>query len=71
MKDCYREGNTAMQMRPDRISYSLLLNNYRQKMQIDEAEAMLQEMVNDFLNRNANAQPELRKHTQATRNLMP
>jgi pentatricopeptide repeat protein len=64
MKARFLEGDTGM--RPDCISYSLLLNSYAQKMQIDDAEGMLWEMLDDFyLSRNMSAEPRTRKTTKA------
>lgn len=60
MKARFLEGDESM--RPDCISYSILLNTYAQKLQIKEAEEMLWEMVDDFLGGNAAAQPRTRKH---------
>lgn len=52
-------------MRPDCISYSILLNAYAQKMMIDDAERILWEMVDDFtLNGNKSAEPRTRKSSQ-------
>jgi hypothetical protein len=59
MKARFLEGDEAM--RPDCISYSILLNTYAQKLQIDAAEEMLWEMVDDFLNGNDAAEPRTRK----------
>jgi pentatricopeptide repeat protein len=60
MKARYLEGDEAM--RPDCISYSILLNSYAQKLQIEQAEEMLWEMVDDCVSGNAAAQPRTRKH---------
>jgi pentatricopeptide repeat protein len=50
-------------MRPDCISYSILLNTYAQKMMIDEAERILWEMVDDYtVHGNKAAEPRTRKY---------
>ena len=59
MKARFLEGDEAM--RPDCISYSILLNTYAQKLQIEAAENMLWEMVEDYLNGNKAAEPRTRK----------
>jgi pentatricopeptide repeat protein len=60
MKLRFHEGDESM--RPDCISYSILLNAYAQKMMIDDAERILWEMVDDFtLNGNKAAEPRTRK----------
>ena len=62
MKMRFHEGDEAM--RPDCISYSILLNTYAQKMMIDDAERILWEMVDDFtLYGNKAADPRTRKYT--------
>jgi hypothetical protein len=60
MKVRYLSGDEAM--RPDCLVYSIILNIYAQKLQIEQAEEMLWEMVADFVSGNAAAQPETRKH---------
>lgn len=60
MKSRFNDGDESM--RPDCISYSLLLNTYAQKMMIDNAENILWEMVDDFIiNGNKAAEPRTRK----------
>ena len=59
MKDRFLEGDEGM--RPDCISYSILMNTFAQKMQIKAAEDMLWEMVEDYLNGNKAAEPRTRK----------
>jgi pentatricopeptide repeat protein len=60
MLKCFQDGDESM--RPDCISYSILLNTYAQKMMLDEAERILWEMVDDFiLNGNKAAEPRTRE----------
>ena len=60
MKMRFHDGDESM--RPDCISYSILLNTYAQKMMIDEAERILWEMVDDYtLHGNKAAEPRTRK----------
>lgn len=59
MKARFLSGDEAM--RPDCISYSILLNTYAQTMQIEDTERLLWEMVEDFcLNGNMAAEPRTR-----------
>jgi pentatricopeptide repeat protein len=60
MKKRFHDGDESM--RPDCISYSILLNAYAHKMMIDDAERILWEMVDDYsLNGNKAAEPRTRK----------
>jgi pentatricopeptide repeat protein len=60
MKMRFHGGDESM--RPDCISYSILLNTYAQKMMTDEAERILWEMVDDYtLHGNKAAEPRTRK----------
>lgn len=59
MKKRFQEGDESM--RPDCISYSILLNTYAQKMMIEDAERILWEMVDDYtLDGNKAAEPRTR-----------
>ena len=67
MKTRFHDGDESM--RPDCISYSILLNTYAQKMMIDDAERILWEMVDDFtLNGNKAAEPRTRTSFQFYQN---
>lgn len=68
MKAQFLEGDEAM--RPDCISYSILLNTFAQKMQIEAAEDMLWEMVEDYLDGNKAAEPRTRKLNPRSEPLM-
>jgi hypothetical protein len=60
MKNRFNEGDESM--RPDCLSYSLLLNTYAKKMMTDKAENVLWEMVDDFvIHGNIAAEPRTRK----------
>ena len=60
MKQRFHDGDEAM--RPDCISYSIILNAYAQKMMTEDAESLLWEMVDDYvLYNNQSAEPRTRK----------
>lgn len=59
MKDRFLGGEETLC--PDHVSYSMTLNTYAKEMKTEKAEAMLDEMVQDFLDGNAAAEPRLRK----------
>ena len=58
MKTRYLAGNVGL--RPDTISYSLILNTYAQEGKHAEAEDLLWEMVDDYLEGNDSAKPRTR-----------
>jgi hypothetical protein len=58
MKDRFLAGDESM--RPDCISYSILLNAYAADMKFAKAEDMLWEMVDDYLDGNETAKPRIR-----------
>lgn len=63
MKTRFNEGDESM--RPDCISYSLILNTYARMMMINNAEGLLWEMVDDFIvHGNTAAEPRTRKYIQ-------
>lgn len=59
MKRKYAAGDNAM--RPDCIVYSLVLNAYVREFSTKKAEAILWEMVDDYLDGNESAKPRVRK----------
>lgn len=60
MKQRFQDGDESM--RPDCISYSILLNTYAQKMMVEDAERILWEMVDDYtVHGNKAAEPRTRK----------
>lgn len=58
MKKRYEEGNKNL--RPDCISYSIVMNTFAQEAMYKEAEDLLWEMTDDFLSGNDSAKPRTR-----------
>jgi pentatricopeptide repeat protein len=62
MKDRFLAGEQAQ--RPDCIAYSIVLNKFAQESMYGAAEAILFEMVDDYLTGNDGAKPRTRKWLQ-------
>jgi hypothetical protein len=58
MKQRFEKGNKDL--RPDCISYSIVMNTFAQETKYKEAEDLLWEMTDDFLSGNASAKPRTR-----------
>lgn len=59
MKNRFLDGEQAQC--PDSIAYSIVLNKFAQDSMYDAAEAILFEMVDDYLSGNDCAKPRIRK----------
>jgi pentatricopeptide repeat protein len=63
MKNRFLDGEQAQC--PDSIAYSIVLNKFAQESMYDAAEALLFEMIDDYLRGNDSAKPRTRKFIHA------
>lgn len=56
----YKRGNINFQL--GKTTYDMTLSAYARENNFDHAEAILWEMVDDFLDGNINAKPDLREY---------